>query len=78
MTEYEYVGPAILPRTLAGSCVRRFRGRVTRSEVTGAYRFYVNRTSTSHLPKDWPGLEDFTDDFDADELEWLGKKPNNL
>jgi hypothetical protein len=78
MTQYEYVGPALLRRTLKGSVVRTFRGRVVRHRTTGALRFYVNRTSARKLPKDWPGSREWTDDFELTDIEWLGKAPADV
>jgi hypothetical protein len=49
-----------------------------RHTITGAYRFYVNRTSARKVPKDWPDAQEWTDDFDLADIEWLGKKPENL
>jgi hypothetical protein len=78
MTQYEYVGAALLARALGGSVVRKFRGRVVRHKTTGALRFFVNRTRASKFPKDWPGSREWTDDFGLKDVEWLGKRPEGL
>jgi hypothetical protein len=76
--EYAYIGPALLTRALGGSTVRKFRGRVVRHKTTGALRFYVNRTSASKVPRDWPGTQEWTDDFEVKDIRWLGNKPHDL
>jgi hypothetical protein len=78
MPKDEYIGPAILARVLGGSTVHRFRGRIVRDGTTGALRFYVNRTTWSGVPKDWPEPEEWTENFDLSDIEWLGAKPENL
>jgi hypothetical protein len=75
---HEYVGPALLTRTLADSTVRKFRGRIVRHKTTGALRFVVNHTSTYGFPKAWPGSSEWTDDFELKDIEWLGKRPEGL
>jgi hypothetical protein len=75
---YVYVGPAILRRVLPDSSVRGFRGRVVRHEVSGAYRFHVNRTRGSKVPAGWPEEENWTDDFDVKDVEWLCEKPEGV
>jgi hypothetical protein len=30
------------------------------------------------VPKDWPGTEEWTDDFTLEDIEWLENKPDNL
>jgi hypothetical protein len=76
--EYAYVGPAFLTRTLGDSTVRKFRGRVVRHTRTGALRFFLNRTSSRRVPRDWPGTQEWTDDFELKDVEWIGNKPDNL
>jgi hypothetical protein len=75
MSDYEYVGPALLKRVMRGSVVRTFRGRIVRHKATGALRFFVNRTPSRKFPNDWPGAREWTDDFAPADVEWLGKKP---
>jgi hypothetical protein len=76
--EYAYVGPAFLTRTPGDSTIRKFRGRVVRHTGTGALRFFVNRTSSSKVPRDWPGPQEWTDDFTLKDIEWIGNKPDIL
>jgi hypothetical protein len=76
--EYTYLGPALLTRALGGSTVRKFRGRIVRHKITGALRFVVNRTSSRKVPRDWPGTQEWTDDFEVKDIEWLGKKPDGV
>ena len=76
--EYTYLGPAFLVRTLGDSTVRKFRGRVVRHTRTGALRFFLNRTSSRRVPRDWPGTQEWTDDFELKDVEWIGNKPDNL
>jgi hypothetical protein len=75
--EYEYLGPALLTRTLRDSTRRQFRGRIVRHKPTGALRFFVNRTSSSKVPKNWPGTQEWTDDFTLKDIQWIGNKPDN-
>jgi hypothetical protein len=76
---FKYVGPAVLRLVLKDSSVRRFRGRIVRHEVTGVFRFVVNRTRGSKFPEGWPEAEEWADDFDMEkDVEWLGEKPEGV
>lgn len=77
-SEHKYVGPALLTRARADQPARQFRGRVVRDRTTGAYRFYVNRANRGKVPADWPHEQEWTDDFQLTDIEWLGKKPDGV
>jgi hypothetical protein len=77
-SEYRYIGPAFLCWVMSDSTVRRFRGRIVRHEVTGAYRFYVNRMRRRKFPEGWPDADEWTDEFDVKDVEWLGQKPEGV
>jgi hypothetical protein len=43
--------------------------------VTGALRFFVNRTRRGKPPESWPHPKEWTDDFDLKDVEWIGQQP---